>query len=264
MFGRRILVLIPHPDDEVVGCCAAIGRAREAGSEVFALYVTTGVPQPPAPWRWRYPARVRRRREEAKRAAALLGIAPVAFHDVPGRTLKAHLAEARDSVIATMADCGADAVWVPAYEGGHQDHDAANALGWALGDRVAVCEFAEYNFAGGAVRSQAFPETLGAEHEIRLTAQEAELKRKALTIYGSEKGNLSHVEAARECLRPLATYDYTRPPHEGRLFYERFHWVPFRHPRIDFTRPSDVCAVLGAFQRGPPEGPPAKPAVELP
>jgi LmbE family N-acetylglucosaminyl deacetylase len=26
--GRRILVLVPHPDDEVVGCAAAIGRAR--------------------------------------------------------------------------------------------------------------------------------------------------------------------------------------------------------------------------------------------
>jgi hypothetical protein len=28
------------------------------------------------------------------------------------------------------------------------------------------------------------------------------------------------------------------------LFRERFHWVPFRHPRIDFDRSADILAAL--------------------
>jgi LmbE family N-acetylglucosaminyl deacetylase len=27
MIGRRVLILVPHPDDEIVGCGAAIARA---------------------------------------------------------------------------------------------------------------------------------------------------------------------------------------------------------------------------------------------
>ena len=42
MFGQRILILVPHPDDEVVAGCAAIGRAQAAGAKIFALYLTHG------------------------------------------------------------------------------------------------------------------------------------------------------------------------------------------------------------------------------
>ena len=52
----------------------------------------------------------------------------------------------------------------------------------------------------------------------------------------------------REALRPLARHDYSRPPHPGRLFYERHQWVPFRHPRVDFTPPAAVLAAIARFQ----------------
>ena len=41
MFGKRILVLAPHPDDEVVGACAAVGRAQRAGARVFVVRTQT-------------------------------------------------------------------------------------------------------------------------------------------------------------------------------------------------------------------------------
>ena len=68
MFAARILILAPHPDDEVVGCCAAIGRARAAGARVFVLTLTTGVPERALLWPWQrpgHPLRVERRRAEA-------------------------------------------------------------------------------------------------------------------------------------------------------------------------------------------------------
>src|SRR5690349_16650698 len=50
MEPRRILVLAPHPDDEIVACGIAALRARAAGARVFVLYLTTGVPAREALW----------------------------------------------------------------------------------------------------------------------------------------------------------------------------------------------------------------------
>src|SRR5579864_4879115 len=91
MTARRILVLAPHPDDEIVACGIAALRARAAGCRVFVLYLTTGVPETVASWPWQrgfYAARMARRRAEAEAAAALLGLEPVGFRDTPARRLR--------------------------------------------------------------------------------------------------------------------------------------------------------------------------------
>lgn len=250
MDGRRILVLVPHPDDEVVGAAAAIGRARARGARVFGLYLTTGVPAAAVLWPWQrrgHAARVCLRLAEAGEVAARLGIEPAGFHDWPTRTLKDHLAAARASLCEAMTRLAIDTLWVPAWEGGHQDHDVANFLGATVVGSVTVWEFAEYTYAGGRVRSHAFPQAQGDERVLELTPPEQALKRRALDLYRSERGNLGHIAVERECFRPLAPYDYTQPPHAGRQFYQRFQWVPFRHPRIDFTRPDAVCRALAEF-----------------
>jgi LmbE family N-acetylglucosaminyl deacetylase len=244
---RRILVLAPHPDDEVVGCAVALRRAIAEGAAARILFLTTGVPAPGVLWPWqrrRHGAMVERRRREAVAAAARLGVAIVGFEDWPTRTLKAHLAAAEARIRAAAGE--ASEVWVPAWEGAHQDHDVANFLAARLD--LPVFEFAEYGFAGGIVRSNEFPDGGGAI--LRLTAEEAEWKRALLALYASERGNLRHIRVEQEALRPLPRHDYARPPHEGKLFYQRFQWVPFRHPRIDFTQPHEVCAALVAAAPG--------------
>lgn len=40
--GSRILVIAPHPDDEVIGCGGTISRVKDRGGEVFVLFVTVG------------------------------------------------------------------------------------------------------------------------------------------------------------------------------------------------------------------------------
>ena len=250
MEARRILVLAPHPDDEIVVCGIAASRARAVGARVFVLYLTTGVPAPEVLWPWQragHAARVSRRRAEAHAAAALLGLEPVRFHDYPSRQLRHHLDAAAAEVGRALAECAADALWVTAFEGAHQDHDAANAVASKFRDRVPVCEFAAYNFAGGHVRSNQFPDRRDGDVTIKLSAEEAALKKKALACYASEQANLRHIGVARESWRPLPHYDYGAPPHVGRLFRERFHWVPFRHPRIDFDRSATICAKIGGW-----------------
>lgn len=237
-----VLILAPHPDDEVVACGIAAMRAGAAGIPVHVLYLTTGVPQ-----RDSYDARVARRREEALAAAALLRLMPVGFRSTPARCLRNQLDAAWADIEAAVRSCGAGELWVPAFEGGHQDHDAANALAAALADRLPVREFAAYNFAGRRVRANRFAQHRGGETAIEATRGEATLKRRALALYASERGNLRHVDIRREMWRDLPNHNYGVPPHPGRLFRERFRWVPFRHPRIDWTPSAEIYRDIGAF-----------------
>ena len=251
MSAARPLILIPHPDDEVVGCAIAIARARAGGAEIAGLYLTTGVPAPERLWPWRrarYASLVERRREEAEQAAVALGISPAAFLDWPSRTLKAHLDEAMTTISRTLIERRIDEIWTPAWEGGHQDHDAANFLAARFARALPVREFAEYNLAGGRVRSQAFPQPNGTEDVLTLSAEEARFKAELLAIYRSERLNLRYVRLQQESLRPLAPYDYRSPPHSGRLFCERFQWVPVRHPSVDFEPSAAVRATLAAWK----------------
>jgi N-acetylglucosamine malate deacetylase 1 len=248
--SRRTLILAPHPDDEIVACGIAAHRAREAGTRFSVLYLTTGVPPREVLWPWRrggHAARVRRRRDEAVAAAALLRLEPAGFLDIASRRLAGRLDEAFAALDRALAETGADMLWVPAFEGAHQDHDAANALAAGFHDRLPVWEFAAYNFAGGKVRSNRFPDARGGVIELRLDRDEAALKRRALRLYASEAGNLRHIRLAEEAGRPLPHHDYAAPPHPGRLFRERFHWVPLRHPRIDFVPSAEIYPALGRW-----------------
>ncbi len=279
MFGKRILILAAHPDDEVVACAAAIGRAQTRGAEIFVLFMTHGCIARETMWVWdrrNYEKHVARRRTEGEQAAKFLGITPVGWSPRPARHLWRELKEAHEEIKVAAAQYSIDQLWVPAYEGGNADHDALNAIGsknrlnplpllsaeaLAKADvgRVRegevqqepshppVLEFAEYNFSGGEVHSQEFLQPHGNKHVIILTDAEKEKKQAALKIYESEKGNLDYVKTERECFRLLASYDYSRPPHEGTLWYTRFQWVPFRHPRVDFTDPQEVSIAITAF-----------------
>jgi LmbE family N-acetylglucosaminyl deacetylase len=250
MFGRRILIFVPHPDDEVVGCAAAIGQARAQGAEVFALYLTDGCLARETLWPWqrrRYGTYVARRHSEAEGAAEQLGLHPIGWSSRPTRRLWRELPQVHSEMRAGIAACAPDQIWLPAYEGGNPDHDGLNALGSLFADDLSVFEFAEYNFSGGKTRAQLFPFPNGREQTIVLTPEERTRKRALLRHYASERRNLNYVGATNECFRPLASYDYSRPPHPGTLWYARHQWVPFRHPRVDFTQPQEVSCAIGAY-----------------
>lgn len=256
-FGASILILSPHPDDEAVGFCAAIGRAQAEGAKTAVIFLTHGCLDADTMWPWarsRYSAVVARRRAEAERVAAQLGLAIAGWSDRAARHLWRHLDEAETEVRQAVAAFGVDQIWTPAYEGGNADHDAANAIASRLAaEGMSVLEFAEYNNAGGQPHSHRFASPNGTEEVLRLSRAEQARKRRALAAYVSEQSNLGYVRVDRETLRPLAAYDYARPPHEGRLWYARFQWVPFRHPRVDFTQPHEVTqAIMGYLSRSGP------------
>jgi LmbE family N-acetylglucosaminyl deacetylase len=249
MFGKRVLLLIPHPDDELVGSATAITRQRHEGGEVLGLYLTSGVPSNSGSWwggRSRYDRSTARRWREASEVASALGLTILDRQSIPSRQLKSKLAASIRWVRDHAARLKPDRIWVPAYEGGHQDHDVTNYIGARMAEDYEVWEFSEYNFSNGRAKSQTFVHPNGSESTLVLDDDERARKRELLLLYASEKKNLGSVGIEREVFRPLVAYDYGQRPHEGRCFYERFHWVPF-HPRIDYCRPDQVCETLREY-----------------
>ncbi len=250
MFGKRILILVAHPDDEVVACAASIAAARAEGAAVCSLYLTNGCLAREVLWPWQrrnHNALVSRRLAEAEEAATALGLQPVGWATRPARSLWQELPSVFEEVEAALKLLRPDQVWVPAYEGGNPDHDALNAVGFKLKPRLSVLEFSEYHYFGNKAHSQTFMSTDNTTRVLTLAPHEKLVKQALLKIYASEARNLSPIKVEQESYRPIASYNYALPPHQGTLWYERFRWVPFRHPRIDRTLSQDVSTAITNF-----------------
>ncbi len=77
----RVLVIAPHPDDEVLGCGGTMARLAAEGNEVHVLVVTEGKPP-------RFPLEgVEQVRAEMARAHELLGVAMTHQLDLPAAEL---------------------------------------------------------------------------------------------------------------------------------------------------------------------------------
>lgn len=94
--ARGVLALAPHPDDETLGCGGLLAMAGARGVPTRVAYLTDGGASHPGSADWP-PARLGAlRRQEARRACHVLGVAraPVFFGLPDGGTLDAPLGDA--------------------------------------------------------------------------------------------------------------------------------------------------------------------------
>jgi LmbE family N-acetylglucosaminyl deacetylase len=106
---KRTLVIAAHPDDEVLGVGGTMALyAREGGHDVYVLILTEGCSS-----QYRGDAGVRRRkRAEAERANAVLGVKEVMFEDLPDMRLDsvAHV-ELNGAIERAIAKVGPETVF---------------------------------------------------------------------------------------------------------------------------------------------------------
>lgn len=116
----RVLVIAPHPDDEVLGCGGTLARLVDEGLEVHVAIVTSG--RPPT-----YSAEsVAQVQDEARRAHALLGVTATHQLDFPAAGLDALPAsELNAGVGQVIRDVRPDTLFVPFLGDVHQDHQRA-------------------------------------------------------------------------------------------------------------------------------------------
>ena len=128
-----------------------------------------------------------------------------------------------------------------AYEGGHPDHDAVSFLTAQLGRTFSlpVWETPLYHRSesGGGVFQQ-FVEERGEVVEHPVAGEELDAKLRMLGCYKSQFDALPSFDSARERFRPQVAYDYSRPPHAGKLNYEIWQWR---------MTPQEVCAAFVDF-----------------
>lgn len=231
----RTLVVFAHPDDETIGAGAVLARL----DRVRLLCATDGAPHDPRWWgdpscpsREEYAAL---RRREMFAAISVPNVPPERLVQLPfaDQTLSLRLAELSHQLARAIGEASPGVVLTHPYEGGHPDHDAvafavhaAAALLRRAGARVPeLWEFAAYHACGEALEVGDFLEDGNVYPFICfLTAAQRDVKRRMLDAYASQRETLAQFGVQAERFRPAPRYDFTAPPHGGRLWYERFDW----------------------------------------
>ena len=94
----RVLVIAPHPDDEVLGCGGTMAKHASEGDEVYLCIVTKAYPP-------EWPEdEMKERRDEVLRVNKVLGIKKTSFLDLPTAKLDTIPQKELNSLIAQVID----------------------------------------------------------------------------------------------------------------------------------------------------------------
>lgn len=119
---RRVLVIAPHADDEVLGCGGAIQHHRAQGDRVFVNIVSNRVLNHQAD-----PAYIEETKRSAASAAKLLGIEQVFFGDLPDERLDDLLIDVIVPIERVVEAVKPHLVFIPNRDDAAPDHRAVSA-----------------------------------------------------------------------------------------------------------------------------------------
>jgi N-acetylglucosamine malate deacetylase 2 len=228
----RTLVLVAHPDDE----CIAFGALLQRMREPLVVFATNGSPRDPYFWqsygsRGAYAAI---RRKEALLSMHAAGVKDVLFlADMPGgeqlidQELFRNLTAAFELLADALRRRMITALLTLAYEGGHPDHDSCSFLSAQLAKLAAIpCWEAPlyHRTQDEQAVFQQFIMLTGEEVDVRPTAEEQLRKREMCLAYRSQGDFLEHFDVSLEVVRPQIAYDFSHPPHRGKVNYEVWQW----------------------------------------
>ncbi len=221
------LVLFAHHDDEFF-IAATLKKMAQRGPAA-AVWLTRGG------------LHGRLRQAESRRAMDILGVPRRALFEIglPDNHLIDYLEDAVRRLARLMAAYRPASVIVPAFEGGHLDHDslqlaAAAAIrrtNWGVNQHPPLYEFPLYHRSGRRLAVGEFLPGPARTIFTPLKLKDRVLKQKLARIYSSQKMILYPMLAFRggpmmlhrrgEPYRLVsAGRNYTKPPHSGRLAYQ--------------------------------------------
>jgi N-acetylglucosamine malate deacetylase 2 len=233
--GQDLLIVVAHSDDEVVG----IGGQLDRLCGLRLVHVTDSAPRNLLDahavgfdGRQDYAAARRQELLAALRLAAIEATQADQL-DIPDQEASFRLIELARILAAKFDALRPEVVLTHAYEGGHPDHDAAAFAVHAAcalverggGQAPAIVEITGYHMATGTVVKSEFMGFPGSPvTTLALGEHERALKQRLIECFETQSRLLADFRIDVERFRPAPAYDFTRPPHAGRLFYEHFDW----------------------------------------
>ncbi len=114
---KKILIVAPHPDDEVLGCGGVMKRFSDEGDSVFVLVATRGTPR-------KYSDEgIAIGRTQAHTAHALLGVQETIFFDFFAPELDTvRQSDISDAILELIQRLQIDTIFVPHRGDIHNDH----------------------------------------------------------------------------------------------------------------------------------------------
>jgi LmbE family N-acetylglucosaminyl deacetylase len=228
--STRVVLLAAHPDDETIGASSLLARFPR----LTLVYLTDGAPRDRGFWspdaRGSRANYAQMRRIEAEQAVAHAGVVPNQIVWLGGVDQEAILESAK--LMLKFAEIlqrhQPEIVITHPYEGGHPDHDAAALVaGMALTSALShtlLVEMTSYHALSGCCVTGEFLDADTEETACELTAEDALRKRRMMDAHVSQRAVLADFKVDCERFRPAPAYDFTKPPHEGRLWYECMEW----------------------------------------
>lgn len=113
----NVLVIAPHPDDEVLGCGGTMARLSDEGHNVYVCVVTRGTEPLFSD------DAVKRTRNEQRHAHSVLGVKGTTYLDFPAAMLEeSHRYELNSALASVVTEIGAEIVFVPHFGDMQLDH----------------------------------------------------------------------------------------------------------------------------------------------
>ena len=230
------MVVMAHPDDETI----ALGARMDRFLRAHFVHVTDGAPRDEQDSRAHGFNSLDEYREA--RARELAGMFEEAgLHQVRRTSLNfrdqeasLNLIEITLQIVQHIAHDLPKIVFTHPYEGGHPDHDACSfAVHHAVelnrargGGRPLILEAPFYHAGVDGFESGTFLRWDGRMPEMfyELSDAEKEQKHKLVSCFKTQRETLNGFHDSTERFRIAPVYDFTRPPHGGKLLYEHYPW----------------------------------------
>jgi len=186
----KVLIIAPHPDDEVLGCGGTIAKHVSGGDKVYLCIVTKAYPP-----EWAE-QEIQERREEVLRVNKILGVKKTDFLDFP--TVKLDTIpqkELADSISRVVNEIKPEVVYIPHRGDANKDHrlvfEAAMVVTRpkpALGIRKVLC----YEVLSETEWAAPFVDSAFVPNVFVNISETLETKLKAMSEYKSELKEFPH------------------------------------------------------------------------
>ncbi len=190
----RIVVVAPHPDDEVLACGGLLCAAASMGMQVLVVAVTDGEACYPGE-RWWTPERLRQaRREELQQALSRLSIdaESVVHLGIADGGVTDHESRLEAWLIQYLR--GEDLLLAPWRFDGHPDHEAAGRAAWRAA-RAVGCRGLEYPVWGWHWLDPGCAHIAWESPRLLDIAAVAEPKRQAIARFRTQTGDVARLQA---------------------------------------------------------------------